>query len=188
MAVVSKPPRVEMDRNIDLAELVRDHQAGVWRYLRYLGTQTQEADDLTQETFLAVAKSIRRSNFEQRSSAETAAYLRTVARNQLLMARRRQGRQPNTVELTAAEQVWAEATADHGVDGYLAALADCLENGLNRDDGRARKAIDAFYHQRQSRAEIAKELDMTPDGVKTLLRRTRDVLRKCIERKLTATQ
>ncbi len=184
MAAVSTQPPVEMSKNPDLAELVHNHQASVWRYLRFLGAQAHEADDLTQETFLAVAGSIRQSNFEQRSSAQTAAYLRTVARNQLLMARRKRGHEINTVELEAAESVWAEATAGRRIDDYVAALADCLENGLKQADGRARQAIDQFYRNGQGRAEIAKELNMTPDGVKTLLRRTRDVLRNCIERKI----
>ena len=39
---------------LDVARLVREHQAGVWRYLRVLGCPATEAEDLTQETFLAV--------------------------------------------------------------------------------------------------------------------------------------
>ena len=77
--------------------MVREHHADVWRYLRYLGAGAADADDLTQETFLAVA----RSRFEERSPAQTAGYLRTVARNQLLMARRRQGREVHTVEIAS---------------------------------------------------------------------------------------
>lgn len=42
------------DRQADMAGLVRAHQAGVWRYLRFLGCHPDEADDLTQETFLAL--------------------------------------------------------------------------------------------------------------------------------------
>ena len=185
MATVSTQPPTAMSKNPDLAELVHTHQAGVWRYLRFLGAQADESDDLTQETFLAVARAIRQSNFAERSPPQTAAYLRTVARNQLLMARRKQGREPSTVELEAAESVWAEATAGRGIDDYVAALADCLETGLKQTDGRARQAIDQFYRDRRGRAEIAKELNMTPEGVKTLLRRTRDVLRQCIERKIS---
>ena len=155
----------------DLASLVTEHQANIWRYLRYLGATPSDADDLTQETFLAV----NRASFQQRSPQQTAAYLRTVARNQLLQARRREGREIDTVELTAAEQVWASVT---NRDQYLSSLADCLE----KLEGRARTAIIRFYSDRQGRAEIAKELDMKPAGVKTLLRRTRDLLRQCIQR------
>ena len=162
---------VSEQTEVDLARMVGEYQSEVWRYLRFLGSTAADADDLTQETFLAVS----RANFRVRSDHETAAYLRTVARNQLLMARRREGRQINTVELEAAEQVWL-AAGNH--DDYLAALGECLE----KLEGRARAVIGLSYVDRRSRAEIATELNMKPDGVKTLLRRTRDLLRNCIEK------
>jgi RNA polymerase sigma-70 factor (ECF subfamily) len=160
----------------DLAALVRQHQADVWRYLRYLGAAASDADDLTQETFLAVA----RSEFIEQSPQQTAAYLRTVARNQLLMLRRRQGREINTVELATAEQVWSQQIDPLGTSGFLAALAECLE----QLEGRVREAINGFYRDHLSREELAEKLEMKPDGIKTLLRRTREVLRNCIEKKL----
>jgi RNA polymerase sigma-70 factor (ECF subfamily) len=162
---------VSEQTEVDLAGLVDEYQANVWRYLRFLGATPADADDLTQETFLAVS----RSSFQQRSHQETASYLRTVARNQLLQARRREGREVDTVEITAAEQIWATVT---NMDSYLAVLGDCLE----KLDGRARTVINRFYVDRHRRTEIAAELNMKPEGVKTLLRRTRDILRNCIER------
>ncbi|TWU22640.1 RNA polymerase sigma factor [Bythopirellula polymerisocia] len=159
-----------------LAELVREHQADVWRYLRYLGATTADADDLTQETFLAVA----RAQFSEQSPQQTAAYLRTVARNQLLMARRRENHQISTVALAAAEQVWSTLVSETGSSVLLAALVDCLE----KLEGRARAAIDGFYRDRRSREELAYDMNMKPDGVKTLLRRTREVLRNCIEKRM----
>ena len=86
--------------SLDLAGIIDRHQADVWRYLRYLGADSNDADDLTQETFLA----LNRAKFQHRSNGETAAYLRTIARNQLLMFRRLQGREIDTVQLEAAEQ------------------------------------------------------------------------------------
>ena len=161
--------------NSDLAALIEQHQADVWRYLRYLGAEASDADDLTQETFLALS----RSKFEQRTPGETAAYLRTVARNQLLMFRRFQGRQIDTIQLEAAEQVWAEAVNETGMDALLSLLADCQKTL----EGRARQAVDLFYRARQGRTEIAATLQIKPEGVKTLLRRTRQALRDCIRRK-----
>ncbi|HRJ79073.1 MAG TPA: sigma-70 family RNA polymerase sigma factor, partial [Planctomycetota bacterium] len=70
---------------LDVEALIVAHQAGVWRYLRYLGCDRAQADDLTQETFLQVL----RHGFEQRGERETAAYLRKVARNCFLMSVRR---------------------------------------------------------------------------------------------------
>jgi RNA polymerase sigma-70 factor (ECF subfamily) len=162
----------------DLATLIHDHQAGVWRYLRFLGAERTEADDLTQESFLAFA----RAEFVERDPRQTAGYLRTVARNQLLALRRRQHREISTVELEAAESVWAAAGPDGSLIGYLDALRDCVE----QLEGRPREAIDLHYHDGESREAIAEKLGMKPDGVKSLLRRTRDLLRECVERKINS--
>ena len=172
MTAVDAHERVQFD----LASLVHEHQADVWRYLRYLGAAAEDADDLVQETFLAVA----RTPFELRSRGETAGYLRTAARNQLLMLRRRQGRRISTVELAAAEQVWGEAAPAGRFNEFLDALRECCE----ALEGRAQQAVDRFYRTGQSREELATELAMRADGVKTLLRRTRAALRACVERRL----
>jgi len=47
-----------------------------------------------------------------------------------------------------------------------------------------RRALDLQYRDRASRAEIAAELDLAVEGVKTLMRRARSALRDCVERKL----
>src|SRR6187401_1977800 len=145
----------------DLASLVHRHQAGVWRYVRFLGADAAEADDLTQETFLAIA----RGGFVERDEHQTAGYLRAVARNQLLALRRRQHREVSTVELEAADSVWAAAA---GTDGSLTSYLDALRDCLAQLEGRARQAVDLHYHDHAGRDAIASQLDMKPDGVKTL--------------------
>ena len=108
-----------------------------------------------------------------------------VARNQLLAFRRKQNREVNTVELEAADTVWAAAAGPDGnLTNYLDALGDCLE----QLEGRARRAIDLHYRDHAGREAIASQLGMQLDGVKTLLRRTRALLRDCIERKLKTEQ
>jgi RNA polymerase sigma-70 factor (ECF subfamily) len=177
MTALQESPPHEDVRPMDLAGLVCRHQATVWRYVRFLGADRAEADDLTQDTFLAVA----RAAFVERDERQTAGFLRTIARNQLLALRRKQNREISTVQLEAADTVWvAVADSGGGLDDYLEALRSCVE-GL---EGRARQAIDLHYRVGASRGAIANELAMQPDGVKSLLRRTRDVLRECIERKL----
>ncbi len=160
-----------------MAALVRAHQAGVWRYLRFLGCDPSAADDLVQETFLAVLG----EGFEVRSPAQTAAYLRTVARNRLLMDRRKQRGQPQAVGLEAAEAVWAQVAGEDGLNDYLVALGECLKKAVSP---RVRRALELQYHDRASRAEIGAELDMAVEGVKTLMRRARSALRDCVQRRL----
>jgi RNA polymerase sigma-70 factor, ECF subfamily len=162
---------------VNLAALIEHHQASIWRYLRYLGADSTEAADLSQETFLAFA----RARFAERDGSQTAGYLRTVARNQLLALRRKQNREISTVELEAADSVWAAAAGASGdLTGYLDALRECV----GELDGRCRQAIDMHYRDGLGREAIAERLEIKPDGVKTLLRRTRKSLRECIERKL----
>ena len=166
---------VQEETQLDLAALVVEHQSDLWRYVKYLGATGSEADDLVQETFLSVA----RQPFQQRNRESTAAYLRTVIRRKLLMLRRQQKREIDTTELEAAESVWAGMTGKGDSSDLLAALNMCLDHLTPR----ASEALRLFYTDGQSREVIASRLGMKQDGIKTLLRRTRDRLKECIERK-----
>lgn len=168
----------------DAARLVQEHQAGVWRYLRVLGCDANEAEDLTQETFLAVLT----KPFHDHNQAATAAYLRTVARNLLVTNRRKAARGPaamgsaggelQAIELAEADAAWRRwAARDEGED-LLAALRHCLE-GLTP---RARQALDLRYGAQASRAAIAAALEISEDGAKNLLQRAKQQLRQCVEK------
>ena len=152
--------------------LVRAHQVEVWRYLRYLGASAELADDLVQETFLQLL----RAPFEDRAPAATAAWLRTVARNFYVKSFRRPPFA--AVELDTIEATWNGFAGDDGGDGTLVRLRGCLE----LLDGRARQAVRLHYEERRSRADIGARLGIGEDGVKSLLRRVRAVLRACIDR------
>lgn len=167
----------QQKQTFDFAQIVREHQAGVWRYLRFLGAEPNETDDLVQETFLALMRAI---DFSYQGAAATSAYLRMVARNQLLQRRRKQGREVNTVELAAAETVWSEVAAEDGLETYIQTLRRCI----GELSGRPQRAVQLRYQQGLGRAEVAEALGISPDGVKTLLRRTRQKLRECVERKV----
>ncbi len=166
-AAGGQPPTAEV--------LVSSYQAGLWRYLRFLGCDTTRAEDFVQETFLVIL----RESFEYRGPAATWSYLRTVARNLFLMSLREAERSPVTQNLELVESVWAEFARDDGGDTQIELLKECV----SQLDGRARQAVDLRYRHDQSRDQIANCLQMTCDGVKTLLRRTRQLLRECVQRR-----
>ena len=87
---------------------------------------------------------------------------------------------PRFESLEEAEAAWIEWTGDDDGDGRRDALRRCL----TRLRDRARRAIDLAYRQGLSRVELAAALAMTVDGVKTLLRRSREALRTCVEREV----
>lgn len=165
-----------VDRKQELERLVRNHQRGVWRYLRYLGADSAVADDLTQETFVTVW----RNPFDDYDDRATAGYLRRVAKNKFLMHLRASGRRPEVANIEQAGELFSEAARDDGGDGQIAALADCMQSL----QGKARQVVDAYYRKGHSRAATATLMQMTEEGVKTLLRRVKDSLRECVERKL----
>ena len=153
------------------------HQREVWRYLRFLGASTFEADDLTQETFLEVW----RKPFEEITDRSSAAYLRTVARNRFLMGLRKANRRPVLTDLDAADTAWVQHAGNDGGDDRVAALRLCLE--ALADPGR--QALRLIYgEERRSREDVAKLVDLKPEGLKTLIRRNKLKLRECVERRL----
>lgn len=164
------------DSKLDLARLVRAHQVGVWRYLRFLGAAPVEADEITQETFLAVW----RSAFVERDDAATKGYLRTVARNLFLKRLRSAARAPARVPLDTLEDEWRAFAGDDDGEQWLLALRHCLGDVTPR----VRTALDRFYADGCTREQLAKELGMSEDGIKSLLRRSRELLRECIERRI----
>ena len=165
-----------MTRPFDAIEIVRAHQATIWRYLRFLGCDPAEADDLTQETFLAVL----RRPFDDQDRAATSAYLRQVARNLFLKSLRRSATRPAEVELEQADLVFAEFDREDGGTEYLDALRRCL--GTLGD--RVRRVLDLRYRDGLSRSQLAAAMGLSEDGIKSLMARSREALRLCIERRI----
>lgn len=160
----------------EFAALIDGHQRMVWRYLRLLGADAHEADDLMQDTFVCAAEGLRRG---ERLHAP-AAFLRGVARNLLLGARRRTRRRPPTEPWLDAVDRHVEARPDVLSDDRLEALRRCLE----RLSGRARLAIETHHLEGASVEATARRLGIGIEGVRSLLRRTREVLRDCAIRQL----
>ncbi|EAQ82138.1 RNA polymerase sigma factor [Blastopirellula marina] len=156
--------------------LIQTHQTGVWRYLRSLGCNDHEAEDLTQETFLRVLQ----KPFDDFDRAATAAYLRRVAHNLLIDLRRRHKRLIVTDDVEKIDAFWQQVTvADQGED-VIAVLQECLASLSNR----AQTALRMRFEKRKSRQEIADAIGVGEHGAKNLMQRAKSQLRECIERKL----
>lgn len=160
---------------IDLAALVRRHQAGLWRYLRALGAPEDLAEDLMQDTFLVAMDRLG----EDRGDAAAAAFLRRTARHLLLRRRRDLGRR-EAILIDLADAAWRRDCGEDDGELWLASLRACLD----RLEGRAREVVQRFYGEGQDRAAVAAAMGMKANGVKTLLQRVRAALRGCIEQRI----
>ena len=160
----------------DPATLIEAHQAGVWRYLRSLGCERELANDITQETFLAVLE----KPFDDYDPRATASYLRTVARNLFISAMRKAGRMVVVEDIDAVETTWNRWMGqDNGEE-----LLDQLKNCLSQLTERARWALEMRFRDRLPRIEIAENLGITEHGAKNLMQRAKKQLRACIETKI----
>lgn len=172
----TRQPKPSGAGNERLAELVRRHQAMVWRYLRLLGADDHEADDLMQDTYLLAAEHLQRGD----ELREPPAFLRAVARNLLIGARRRQRRRGFDVP-------WADA-----VDGALQRDGGMLEDHridllracVERLTGRMREAVHRHHMEGEPCRQVAERLGIGDNGVKSLLSRARAALRGCVDDKL----
>src|SRR5687767_12307326 len=90
------------ETGLDPVRLIQVYQAGVWRYLRVLGCEASLADDLTQETFLAILN----RPFEDVSATATAAYLRKTALHLYISHHRRMGRMRTEAEIENLDTTW----------------------------------------------------------------------------------
>jgi len=171
-----------MDR-ATLATLVKTHQAELHRYLRYLGADRSAADDLVQETFLAAFQSSHAPLPTHPRAG--AAWLRGIARNLFLRHCRKQARtrvRANSQLVEQAEATWnSEFLRDGDGFDYVEALRRCLESLSERQ----RHVLDLRYESKTPRATMAQRLEMTENGVKSLLRRIRARLADCVRKRLT---
>ncbi|MCR9244251.1 MAG: RNA polymerase sigma factor [bacterium] len=156
---------------------VHEHLHAVWRYLRMHGAQPDEAEDLAQECFVIAAE---RAALEL-DPAATATFLRRTARFLLLQSRRR-GKHARLLA-DAVDALWEEDCATDGGSGLVAALRRCLTKLAPRTARAVQLAYGLDGDEPARRREIATELGLAENGVKTLMQRARQQLRDCLDRR-----
>ncbi len=170
---MTRGPNAPAHAATDSESFVREHQAGIWRYLRLLGACAADADDLLQETFLTFLR-------KAEPHAGATALLRTIARG-LWVDRHRWLRRRRAVEWAAELDSALVATpADPHQELWLDALHACRATLSERP----RRALDLAYRDGLGRRDVARELGLAPNTVRNLLARTREILRQCIEQRM----
>lgn len=172
-----KPVVPPTSAGFDPVKLIQDHQVGVWRYLRALGCSKEQAEDLTQDTFLAVLQ----KPFQDYSPTATRAYLRRVAFNLFVTQQRRSGRVVTVEDIEQYDVDWTRWAGHDDGESLLLALRQCLETLGDR----AQLALGLRFREQKSRNEIADALQMTEHGAKNLMQRAKKKLRECVEGKMS---
>jgi RNA polymerase sigma-70 factor (ECF subfamily) len=167
----------ETEQALDPESLIQHYQSSVWRYLRAMGCEQSLADDLTQETFIAVL----RRPFVQISPSATSSYLRRVAYHLLITYRRKHRRMTTTDSIDALDEQWVRWAGEEGTGGEVfEALAECF----SRLTERAQTSLRMRFSEDASRERIASKLGITEHGAKNLMQRAKSQLKDCLDGKL----
>ncbi|MEX0867183.1 MAG: sigma-70 family RNA polymerase sigma factor [Pirellulales bacterium] len=162
-----------------LARLWTTSQGEVAAFIGSLITDPAQANDTLQQ----VAMQIVRNYDKYDASRPFVPWAIGVAKNEVLAHRRRQAtdrhvfddelvhRIATTYEQLVEEREWSAE-----------ALAACLE----QVEGRGKQALELFYMQELKAPEVARRIGISAGAVRMLLCRTREAVRKCLERNRAA--
>jgi RNA polymerase sigma-70 factor (ECF subfamily) len=157
-------------------ELLRIHYSDIYSYLRRLCNNRQDAEDLTQQTFLKVWSSL--SSFNGRSRFSTWLY--RIAHNTYIDLQR-----GNTGgNRDRSDKWWAECTDEN--PGPFAnvterQLANRMYEIVDQLDEDKKYALHLHYYQGLSIRETAKVLNIATSTVKYRLREVFKILRNKLD-------
>ena len=153
----------------DVAQLVAEYHQELYRYAYRLCGSVQDAEDLTQQVFLAAHRKV-----EQLRKIDNArAWLFAILRNCFLKDRQRHRPALAAEGLLDSEAVSA-SPPEEGVDG------DGLQEALDRLSDAARLVVVMFYFEECSYREIAERLAIPIGTVMSRLARAKSQLRSIL--------
>jgi RNA polymerase sigma-70 factor (ECF subfamily) len=170
-------------------ELVEEFQRPVLSVIhRYLGPGAASAEDLAQEVFLRAFKARHR----YRPEAKFTTWLFRIATNRCLnYLRDTKGKRALSLSGSGSGEDLgppevADPRAGTPVDGLeRTELQTIVWEAIQRLPDTQRLAIIYSRYEELSHAEVAEAMDLTEKGVKSLLFRARDNLRKILEPQLS---
>lgn len=172
MEIASEDAAVRLDDATVFAHFYAETLPAVYSYLFHrVGGSRAEAEDLTQETFMAAVGEIKRSA----RVGDPAAWVMGIAKHKLLDHYRRQEREERRLELVASNPR----------DDVVADVADVADERalecLGRIPAAQRAALCLRYLDDLSVPEVAHALGRSVHATESLLARGRQTFRRALE-------
>ncbi|HIG31489.1 MAG TPA: RNA polymerase sigma factor [Verrucomicrobiales bacterium] len=158
--------------DLDFEKLVEDYYTGLYRFALSLSGRTEEACDLTQQTFYRWAS----KGHQLRDKTKVKSWLFTTLHREFLISKRRQSRFPHVnVDLVEHELPNITPSMVNKVDGGL------MMEMLLQVDELYRAPLTLFYCRENSYQEIAEILSIPVGTVMSRLSRGKAQLRRILE-------
>lgn len=151
----------------DIARVVAEHHASVYRYAYRLTGSEADAEDLTQQVFLTAHQKLG----QLREAASTRSWLFAILRNRFFKSCRKRRPIPVGDLDVDVEGVAAEVPEDAPV------TSDQLQGALNQLPEKFRVVLTMFYYEELSYREIAEALHVPIGTVMSRLARAKRYLR-----------
>lgn len=152
----------------------RDHFGLVWNHVRLNNGKTADAEDLFQETLVALVRNIRRPDFQLTSKLGT--YLLGIAKN-LWLQHLEKGKRQNQLKTEMTEAGEKIEPAEPPEQEKLIELIAAKMDELGPD---CSKLLHLFYYEKRSQAEIAQVFNYTDAFAKQKKFRCLEALRKSV--------
>jgi len=159
----------------DIAPLIREHAAFVWRALRHLGVPQQQLEDLSQEVLLIVCRNF--EGFRRDSSVKT--WIFGICRNIALDARRRTRR---SREQPAEHLPELPVPAQQSATLLQRELQQCLHRALQALPEHTRMVFVLFEIECLPMAEVAAALSCKESTAYSRLYVARSKVRRALQR------
>ena len=176
--------RVRAGDDAAFEELFRRYNKRVQAVITYLMGNHQATEDLAQEVFLRVYRA--RHNYVV--GAKFSTWFFTIVNNVVSNARRSLGRRHEVSIVfdyphgSHAENLWRDSSVESPAQvAEHNELRHLVRNGVSQLGKRQRAAVSLCDFVGMTYAEVAHELDTTPDAAKSLIHRGRMSLRKMLE-------
>jgi RNA polymerase sigma factor (sigma-70 family) len=169
----------------DFAEIVREHQAMVFRILTRMLGPTDVVPDLAQEVFLRLHRALPQFGHRARLSTYLYRIVVNVARDEW---KRRQRPEYRVASLSDPDTVWDSRLADHAPSAQAVLerreLQACVDALLEKLPPAERAALVLFHQEGRRYDEIAAVLDVPVNTVRTHLHRGRTRLARLLKERL----
>lgn len=159
--------------------LMERHLRMVRRLALNILADAHEAEDVAQETFVAIWKN---SDKWESGSSRFTTWLHRVAINKAIDARRRRKATPEAMEVITSR---ADAASQHVAPSQVAELehsqaSEALKMSVGRLPEGQRQAITLYYFEEQDVDDVATTMNLSEQAVRSLLKRGRVALRHTI--------
>lgn len=162
------------EHTLQVQQLFVRHQGALKAFVLALWSDFAEADDVMQEVFLVITQKAR----EFQPETNFLSWVRTVARFEVMAARRKKAR--TMIKTETLEALQAACPEDFATDRKLRALADCM----GQLAPKAGEIMRLRYQHEHGPGEIAQMLARSVNSINVALAKARVALRECMDRQI----